>query len=155
MTSTTLDFILRNTSTIDNLSASSKIYHIAIYDPNATQNPDQPSLNTSIKRITFPDADPAHVGVGQYSRRTFVIAATEPGENPWRLESRLENFKEVMGERVWDWFLPIRNSPCAGGNKISHDLESGPPTFRSMYKFNPKLINRLKEQCGISTAAAY
>lgn len=46
------------------------------------------------------------------SPRTFAILRTNPGMNPWNL-SPLENWRQVMGLRAWDWFLPIRRSPCS------------------------------------------
>lgn len=71
-----------------------------------------------------------------------------PGENPWRLERRIDNFKEVMGERIWDWFLPINYSPCSTRNtKI--DSEGMHIQKEGMYKFNPKLIERLRRECGV------
>ncbi|KAF8429180.1 DHHC palmitoyltransferase-domain-containing protein [Tirmania nivea] len=155
MTSTTTQFILRNTTTIDNLSAATKVYQIAIYDPYAPPvnsrdstytstttehgNPNLdwqasqlPQLNVAIKRLT----------------RTFVVAKTEPGENPWRLEKRIDNFKEVMGKRVLDWFLPISNSPCTIRN-AGQDREAMASFREGMYRFNPVLIERLRRECGI------
>ena len=171
MTSTTTQFILRNTTTIDNLSAATKVYQIAIYDPCAPpvnsrdsaytstttehgtptldwQTPQLPQSNVAIKRLTFPDADPALVNIDMVPRRTFVVAKTEPGENPWRLGKRIDNFKEVMGERVLDWFLPIRNSPCATRN-TGQDMEAMASYKEGMYRFNPVLIERLRRECGI------
>jgi len=171
MTSTTTQFILRNTTTIDNLSAATKVYQIAIYDPFAPpvnsrdsiytsattehgtptldwQTPQLPQSSAAIKRLTFPDADPALANMGMVPRRTFVVAKTEPGENPWRLEKRIDNFKEVMGERVLDWFLPIRNSPCAIRN-VGKDREAIAGYREGMYRFNPVLIERLRQEYGI------
>ncbi|KAF8460330.1 DHHC palmitoyltransferase-domain-containing protein [Kalaharituber pfeilii] len=172
MTTTTTKFILRNTTTIDNISAASKVYQIAIYDPytsgtsNDTGSCDSPYTSTvtedgmtnmpsrrersnfSGKRITFPDADPAMLSIGAVPRRTFVIAKTEPGENPWCLESRMENFKEVMGYRLWEWWLPITDSPStirtSGG-----DSENGSFVRGGMYKFNPVLMDRLRREFGV------
>ena len=171
MTSTTTQFILRNTTTIDNLSAASKVYQIAIFDPHtrtsvsrdsayasttterSTPTLDRPSSqmpqsNVTVKRLTFPDSDPALANLGMTSRRTFVIAKTVPGENPWRLERRIDNFKEVMGERVWDWFLPIKYSPCFTRN-TEIDSEGMHIEREGMYKFNHKLMARLRRECGI------
>ena len=150
MAGTTTQFILRNTTTIDNISAATKVYQIAIYDPHATHQQSREAVsNPAAKRITFPDADPALVNIGVIPRRTFVIAKTEPGENPWRLEGRLKNFKEVMGEKMWDWFLPIKCSPCTIGNP-QKDHEAGTFHREGMYKFNPLLMQRLRREYGIS-----
>ena len=171
MTSTTTQFILRNTTTIDNLSAATKVYQIAIFDPHTRaslsrdsayastherstpasdrSSSQMPQSNVTVKRLTFPDSDPALANIGMVSRRTFVIAKTVPGENPWRLEKRIDNFKEVMGERVWDWFLPIKHSPCSTRNTRIIDSEGIHIQREGMYKFNSKLMERLKRECGI------
>lgn len=172
MTSSTAQFILRNTTTIDNLSAATKVYQIAIYDPYAhpmnsrdsaftsttieygtpsrsQQSSQVAQSNVAAKRITFPDADPALANMGVIPRRTFVIAKTEPGENPWRLESRMDNFREVMGERIWDWFLPINGSPCAL-RSAKNDDEAMAGHGDAAYKFNPVLMERLRREYGIN-----
>lgn len=71
-----------------------------------------------------------------------------PGENPWRLERRIDNFKEVMGERVWDWFLPLKYSPCSTRN-TGIDSEGMRIRSEGMYRFNPKLMERLRRECGV------
>jgi palmitoyltransferase len=43
--------------------------------------------------------------------RTFAILQLEPDQNPWDL-GFMGNWKSVMGNRVIDWFLPIKRSPC-------------------------------------------
>ncbi|KAK4994129.1 Palmitoyltransferase pfa5 [Elasticomyces elasticus] len=48
--------------------------------------------------------------------RTFAIVLTPPGMNPWALEP-LENFRAVMGKRVWDWLIPLRYPPCCDHNR--------------------------------------
>jgi len=174
MAGTTSQFIVQNTSTIDNLSAATKVYQIAIYDPyappvpvtansrdsaytSATAEDGTPTLHrfpshipspNNTKRLTFPDSDPALANIGA-PRRTFAIAKTEPGENPWRLDSNMDNFKEVMGERVWEWFLPITSSPCTKRYLELRDLEVGKRQKDGMYKFNPKIMERLRRECGI------
>ncbi|KAI5796320.1 DHHC palmitoyltransferase-domain-containing protein [Peziza echinospora] len=174
MAGTTSQFIIQNTSTIDNLSAATKVYQIAIYDPyappvpvtansrdsaytSATAEDGTPTLHrfpsqlpspNNTKRLTFPDSDPALANIGA-PRRTFAIAKTEPGENPWRLDSNMENFKEVMGERVWEWFLPITSSPCTKRYLELRDLELGKRQKDGMYRFNPRIMERLRRECGI------
>jgi hypothetical protein len=43
-----------------------------------------------------------------------VIVCTDPGDpHPWDLGWR-RNWTQVMGDKVWDWFLPIRPSQGDG-----------------------------------------
>lgn len=68
--------------------------------------------------------------------RVFAVVSTETGENPYDLGVK-ENWKDVMGERVIDWFLPIRRSPCC---RHEHD--------ESEYKLGDAL-KRARERNGI------
>jgi hypothetical protein len=43
-----------------------------------------------------------------------VVVSSELGDpHPWDLGWR-RNWTQVMGEEVWDWFLPIRTTPGDG-----------------------------------------
>jgi hypothetical protein len=42
-----------------------------------------------------------------------VIVSSDPGDNPWDLGPR-RNWTQVMGGKIWDWFLPIRGSQGDG-----------------------------------------
>ncbi|CAK7265176.1 Palmitoyltransferase pfa5 [Sporothrix epigloea] len=44
--------------------------------------------------------------------RTFAIVTVPKGMNVWNLGWR-GNWTSVMGTNVFDWFLPIRGSPCS------------------------------------------
>ena len=167
MVLTTCQFILRNTTTIDNLSAATKVYQIAIYDPYAAPVPVTPQCrdsaytattadsaspylapsNNMARRVTFPDADPALANMTAH-KRTFAIAKTEPGENPWLLPTAMENFKEVMGNHVWEWWLPITRSQSTK-LRFNPDSEKGTVGRDGMYRFNPQLLHRLRQECGI------
>ncbi|RKF62443.1 Palmitoyltransferase PFA5 [Erysiphe neolycopersici] len=57
--------------------------------------------------------------------RTFVILRTNEGENPWNLGSRLLNWKTVMGNSIFDWFLPIHRSPCCNHDNQESQFEFG------------------------------
>jgi hypothetical protein len=46
--------------------------------------------------------------------RMAVVLGRTP-ENPFDLGSPLKNLQQVMGYTVFDWLLPIKHSPCAGG----------------------------------------
>lgn len=55
----------------------------------------------------------------------------------------LDNFREVLGYSIWDWWLPIKQSPLIKKNN-----------GRTWYKMNEKLIERLKIEAGIETGTA-
>ncbi|BFZ61606.1 Palmitoyltransferase pfa5 [Saitoella coloradoensis] len=62
-----------------------------------------------------------------------AVLSTEPGENPWNL-GRLENWKSVMGERWYEWFLPMRSKRGDGWR----------------WEWNEQMVTRLKEQAARS-----
>lgn len=68
--------------------------------------------------------------------RTFAILRTTPGSNPWNMGT-LENFKSVMGKHWYDWFLPLRYSPCC-----DHDRGD------SFYEFGSD-VETLKREAGL------
>ena len=137
MAASTTQLIYRNVSTIENLNYKTKVYLLAIHDPNPPQQPflDQQdvSITPSILRIWLPK-NPAP---GQ-TQRCFAIARTRPGENPWRLRSGQDNFKEVLGYSYWDWWLPIKRSPLAKKNRAD-----------GWYQWNEDLLARLRKEVGI------
>jgi palmitoyltransferase len=63
----------------------------------------------------------------QQAVRTFAILETvHPGDNPWDLGSVLLNWKTVMGDRVIDWFLPLKRSPCCNHEHTESHFQVGP-----------------------------
>ena len=73
--------------------------------------------------------------------KTFAILNTlEPGDNPWALESGLANWKSVMGTGVFDWFLPIHQSPCSYHEDPESHFALGP------------VVDRLREQHSLIAA---
>ncbi|TVY46018.1 Palmitoyltransferase [Lachnellula subtilissima] len=73
--------------------------------------------------------------------KTFAILNTlEPGDNPWALESGLANWKSVMGTDVFDWFLPIHQSPCSYHEDPESHFALGP------------VVDRLREQHSLVAA---
>ncbi|CUS14744.1 unnamed protein product [Tuber aestivum] len=136
MAGSTTQLIYRNVSTIESLNYKTKVYQLALHDPNPTQTP-PPSPQISAvapTRIWLP----REPGPGQ-RQRCFAIVRTRPGDNPWRLASTLENFEEVLGYSFWDWWLPIKRSPLEA-------KKSG----EGWYRWNEKLLARLKRQAGIA-----
>ncbi|GBC09253.1 hypothetical protein RclHR1_08710005 [Rhizophagus clarus] len=58
----------------------------------------------------------------------YGVATTQPGENLWNLGWK-KNWKDVMGNKWWLWFIPFGNPPGDG----------------IIYSFNPDLRSRLME----------
>ncbi|EXJ91048.1 hypothetical protein A1O1_04155 [Capronia coronata CBS 617.96] len=84
-----------------------------------------------------PDCSFSPGGPVRVEKRTFSILETAPGANPFDI-GPLNNFKEVMGYTVLDWFLPLRPSPL---------VDHSDPT--SMYKLGP-VVARMKNKAGIT-----
>lgn len=73
--------------------------------------------------------------------RRYIILSTAPGESPWDL-GPLENMKQVLGTRWWDWLIPLRHSPCC-----RHD------SSESAYALGP-VVTRLRLEAGLPTGLA-
>lgn len=132
MAGSTTQLIYRNLSTVDSLSATLKVYQLAIHDPNPPVQP-LPGHAPLVRRVWLPE-NPAP----NQQQRCFAIVSTAPGENPWRLENTMDNFKEVLGYSLWEWWLPIKRSPL-----VKKDSSEG------WYRWNEKLLERLRKDAGI------
>lgn len=133
MASLSLRFCFINSTNIENLRGTDKVYQLAIRVPlNSTSGSDATSTAIAdYETVSFPLADPhsednPSINENQtvqegHSRpapeHKFAIMKTEMGENPWDTGSYYANFKSVMGERgLPDWLLPLRMSPCCAYN---------------------------------------
>ena len=125
MSGSSLQFVLQNSTTIENLSRKTKVWQLAILMPNV-----------SIHNDTAPPYRTITYGQGNNSTRTFAILHSRPGENPWDL-GYSRNFKSVMGEHWYDWILPIKRSPCANHDRQDCEFETGP------------VVERMKREAGI------
>ena len=56
--------------------------------------------------------------------RTFAILHTLPGDNPWDL-GYLGNLKSVLGDHIYDWFLPLKFSPATDHERYGSEFEFG------------------------------
>lgn len=73
--------------------------------------------------------------------RTFaILPMLEPGQHPWDLGSPRLNWESVMGTRVFDWFLPIRRSPCCNHDDSESHFFVGPSIDRLRADYG--LINK-------------
>ncbi|KAI9795349.1 MAG: palmitoyltransferase pfa5 [Candelina submexicana] len=158
MTGGTLQLILMNSTTVENLSRKTRVTYLAVHIPR----PDTSGALLSYRTITYPlrphvpaNELPAQPAVSETSQtntnvttststspsttppRTFAILATAPGINPWNL-GFLTNFQEVMGYHPWDWFLPLKYSPCCNHSSGESDFPLGP------------VVDRLRKEAGIS-----
>ncbi|TGZ78256.1 zf-DHHC-domain-containing protein [Ascodesmis nigricans] len=131
MTYSTTQLIYRNLSTIDAISAGSKVYQLAIRDPNPpARNIVQESMQTQLpethRRVWFGD-------------RCYVICKTMPGENPWRQPTIIENFRDAMGGgNWWNWvgLWGVAPPGTLGG-------------LEGFYVWNQQVVRRLKRDAGI------
>lgn len=125
-----------NSTTVDNLSRRTKIYHFAVLIPPGFrrvqpptvppsilqtsaqyQNPLAPTVSNSsppepYRTITYPLSQDNNEAQSTEPIRTFAILATPAGTNPYSLLTPVMNVRTVMGEHWYDWLLPIRHSPC-------------------------------------------
>lgn len=149
MTLTSLRYILTNITNID-MMRRSQTHYLAVHIPRNT--PPSSAYTT----ITYPLAYPSYLPNGQptwsgpippsqpaqvserdrLAERRFAILHTKARENPWDLGYGA-NWRSVMGERVIDWLLPLRHSPCCNHESQFSDYRLGP------------LLNELKERYGL------
>lgn len=126
---------LNNLTTIENLTRKTKVWQFAVRLPQMSMRLDESRHGssastmvhpTSTEPINQPEQDATRISAqGVPDQSPFAILRTEPGENPWNL-GPLENWKAVMGERVRDWFLPIKHSPCCNHDRSDCFFPLGP-----------------------------
>ena len=124
MTGSSLQFLLVNTTTIENLSRHSKVWLLAIHIARPPSSPSAIGFST----ISYP-LPSATAQQPTTPLKTFAILHSMPGENPWDL-GPMENVKSVMGEHVYDWILPLKHSPCANHNRADSQFALGPVVER-------------------------
>ncbi|KAI5247134.1 zf-DHHC-domain-containing protein [Aureobasidium subglaciale] len=160
MAMTSIGLALKNLTTIDNIGHQRRVMHIAVLVDSTQQRQPRPMSIDQLKpshgtedneepwqgTITYPlsvlpDASSETTLPPRTSSppRTFAILRTHPGMNPWNLGA-FRNFKSIMGDRWYDWFLPLRHSPCC-----KHDRGD------SMYELGPD-VDRLKVDAGLSSS---
>ena len=132
MSLSSLQFVLLNTTSVENLSRQTKIWTLAVHISRPPANPN----HTPFQTITYPLTSPP-AGTPSTPPRTFAILHSKPGENPYDL-GYYGNFKSVMGTNIFDWLLPLRYSPCC-----DHD------TGESAFALGP-VVRRMREEAGLS-----
>lgn len=116
-----------NSTMVDNLARKSRLTHFAI---RITY--DEIMRYTHLTRISYPLDRP------EVPRHHFMVIELPQGDNPYDLGSRLENYKMIMGQNVWDWFSPLKYSPCCNhprGRSVEEVREYG----LVMYPHGPAL----------------
>ena len=124
MTASSLQFALINTTTIENLSRRTIVWTLAVHMPRP------PETSTGFRTVSFSTAasttnfdEPAEEQASA-AIKTFAILHTKPGENPFDLGA-YQNFKTVMGDHWYDWFLPIKYSPCCNHDRGDSQFAMG------------------------------
>lgn len=118
-----LGFASRNTTTVDSLGHSTKIYNFAVRCATDAET------NNQMARVTFPLDWNARKETRPEDLKTFRVWQTPVGYNPYDLGSALANIRTTMGESVTDWLLPIRHSPSSSFLKAQKDAEAGLPAM--------------------------
>ena len=129
MSGSSLQFAFLNTTTIENLTRRSKVWQLACYiaRPPSYQN------GIGFPSVTYPLGGEASTG----PKRTFSILHSKPGDNPWDL-GPFANFKSVMGLHWYDWFFPLRHSPCRDHSGGESQFELG------------QVVERMRAEAGIA-----
>ncbi|RAK98838.1 DHHC family palmitoyltransferase [Aspergillus ibericus CBS 121593] len=144
MTLSSLQLAMLNLSTIENLNRRSAVWTLAIRVPDrmlARLNPESRWAPT-FRTITYPlpptplDPEAARDYQPAGKQHVFAILQTLPGENPFDLGSPFKNLQQVLGYSIIDWFLPLKQSPCADR------------TGESFYELGP-VVSRLKKEAGL------
>ena len=134
MFGSSMQFVLLNTTTIENLSRKSVTYQIAIHMPTPPQQPPPfPTITYSTAQVPPGEQAPPS------ALKTFAILHSRPGDNPWDLGA-FRNFKEVMGDKWYDWILPVKHSPCTNHDRAESQFAVG------------SVIDRMRRDAGIATS---
>ena len=139
MTLSSLQLAYVNTTSVESLSRHTKVTTLAVYVPN----PPPPGIFRPYKTVTYPlprfqtrqveipgetpPATPRHPPPvnSLEPTRTFAILHTLPGVNPWDL-GWYGNLKSVLGDHIYDWFLPLKFSPVTDHERYGSEFEFGP-----------------------------
>ncbi|CAL5872097.1 uncharacterized protein PFLUO_LOCUS6354 [Penicillium psychrofluorescens] len=158
MTLSSLQLASLNLSTIENLNRGSAIWTLAVRVPEhllerlwVSESPWAPPfrmVSYPAKPLSPPssppssqtqiDAQPAEESTPD--RHVFAILQTLPGENPFDLGSAWKNLRQVMGDSVAEWLLPLKQSPCADHTSLESAYALGP------------VVTRLKQEAGLEAA---
>lgn len=125
MAGSSLQFALYNLTTIENLAYKRRPWTLAVLIPPHVEIAKEGFPST----ITYPLPHPGDPPVDPSARdaqakRTFAICQLGIGGNPWDLGYK-QNFKSVMGNSVWEWFVPMTRSPLCNHESDESWFEYG------------------------------
>ncbi|KAI9894555.1 MAG: palmitoyltransferase pfa5 [Vezdaea aestivalis] len=132
---------MQNSTSVEHL-AGKKSLTIAVRIPPHIEKELDNGQPRSYKTVTYPltpmtnPDDPSSTPAPSPDARTFAVLHTKPGDNLWDL-GYLQNWRSVMGNHVWEWFLPVTRSPAV--------LYQG---TESAYQLGP-LIDEMKREAGL------
>lgn len=95
--------------------------------------------STTDDRVSEPSRTGPALPSSSREPRTFAVLRTHSGDNPWDL-GPFSNWKQIMGARFVDWFLPIKHSPMCRRDRSDFEYPFGP------------VVDRLKREAGIPPA---
>lgn len=136
-----------NITTIENLNRRTAVWTLAIRVPehllDRLWDPNSPWAPT-FRMVSYPPDIPSSPNQPQPNpstdkRHVFAILHTLPGENPFDLGTPFKNLQQVMGNSIADWFLPIKQSPCADHSSMESHFALGP------------VVTRLKQEAGLAS----
>jgi palmitoyltransferase len=146
MTCTSLQFVISNLTTIENLSKRRRAWLLAVLIPPtfnlpiegnyphiiyplplpanekiSSSTPSSPASESHDEAISEPEIPSER---DARATRTFAILQLAVGRNPWDL-GVVRNWKSVMGNNFLDWVLPIKQSPCRNHESHESQFETG------------------------------
>jgi palmitoyltransferase len=147
MTLSSIQMGIYNVTTIENLNRRTAVWTLAIRVPehllDKLWDPNSPWAPT-FRMVSYPPETPLSANQPQPTnpstgeRHVFAILHTLPGENPFDLGSPFKNLQQVMGHSIFDWFLPIKQSPSADHGSMQSHYALGP------------VVTRLKQEAGLA-----
>ena len=150
MTLSSVQLAMWNVTTIENLNRQSIVWTLAIRVPEhllerlwVRESPWAPTFRMVSYPPQPPPTSPSQAqttDVSTEEKHVFAILHTSPGENIFDLGSGFKNLQQVMGYNVLDWFLPIKQSPCADHSSLQSAFALGP------------VVTRLKQEAGLASA---
>lgn len=162
MSGSCFHFCLTNLTTIENLNRKTVTWQLAIYLPRSEHpNVYESGWAAPFPTVTYPLPYHTNAKDDNESQRThnddhtvstrdekairkFAILKMEPGESPWDL-GFMNNWKSIMGEKVIDWFLPIKRSPCCNHESNESLFPVGPAVQRLRDRYLRTQIGQNRE----------
>lgn len=138
MSLSSLQFILVNTTTIENLSRKTIVWDLALQLPEGfTAQIPYPTVSFSPSQVIPRSSTNPVINAGPVRR--YVILHSKPGQSPWDLGG-FRNFQSVMGLHWYQWIFPLSYSPCCDHSRPESQFELGP------------VVDQMRKEAGIPLA---